>query len=52
MRSKILRCPACGQYTLKERCPLCATLTTSSRPARFSPGDRYGKYRRMLLRKE
>ncbi|MHC1570938.1 MAG: RNA-protein complex protein Nop10 [Methermicoccaceae archaeon] len=50
MRSKILKCPNCGRYTLKELCPLCATATVSSRPARFSPDDRYGRYRRMLLR--
>ncbi|HIH69048.1 RNA-protein complex protein Nop10 [Methermicoccus shengliensis] len=50
MRSKILRCPACGRYTLKEMCPVCGTATASSRPARFSPQDRYGRYRRMLLK--
>ncbi|HOT06060.1 MAG: Ribosome biogenesis protein Nop10 [Methanosaeta sp. PtaB.Bin039] len=48
MRSKILRCPACDSYTLKEICPNCGTATRGTRPARFSPEDRYGKYRRAL----
>jgi H/ACA ribonucleoprotein complex subunit 3 len=45
----ILRlCRGCGRYTLAEKCPACRGATRTPHPARFSPGDRYGKYRRML----
>ncbi len=40
----------CGSYTLKEKCPQCGKDTFIPRPARFSPEDRYGRYRRMLLK--
>jgi H/ACA ribonucleoprotein complex subunit 3 len=49
MRSKILKCMACGRYTLKAVCPLCGAPTVTTRPARFSPDDPYGKYRRALI---
>ncbi|HUI40004.1 MAG TPA: RNA-protein complex protein Nop10 [Methanothrix sp.] len=48
MRSRILRCIACGRYTLKAACPVCSAPTVTTRPARFSPDDPYGKYRRAL----
>ncbi|NYT01837.1 MAG: RNA-protein complex protein Nop10 [Methanosarcinales archaeon] len=48
MRSKILRCSACKAYTLKEICPKCGAQSGTTRPARYSPEDRYGKYRRAL----
>ncbi|MDM7935612.1 MAG: RNA-protein complex protein Nop10 [Methanothrix sp.] len=50
MRSKIRRCRACGRYTLREACPLCDAPTITTRPARFSPEDPYGRYRRALVR--
>ncbi len=42
------KCSGCGRYTLKEQCPDGGADTVSPRPARFSPHDPYGKYRRML----
>ncbi len=42
------KCPACGRYTLKDTCPDCGERTVSPLPPRFSPEDRYGKYRRQL----
>jgi len=44
------KCKACGEYTLKEVCVRCGARTVSPLPPRFSPTDRYGKYRRMLKR--
>jgi H/ACA ribonucleoprotein complex subunit 3 len=41
-------CRGCGRYTLRATCPACGGTTRTPHPARFSPGDRYGKYRRML----
>jgi H/ACA ribonucleoprotein complex subunit 3 len=34
-------------YTLSAVCPVCGNPTASAHPARFSPEDKYGKYRRM-----
>lgn len=49
MTDSILRvCRTCQRYTFRESCPTCHTATRTPHPARFSPGDRWGKYRRML----
>jgi len=48
MRSKILKCTACGQYTLRDECPRCKASTVTTKPARFSPEDPYGRDRRAL----
>ncbi len=49
MTESLLRvCRACGRYTLRSECPACGAGTRTPHPARFSPTDRYGKYRRML----
>jgi len=50
MSESLLRvCTACGRYTLKSRCPACSGATRTPHPARFSPQDRWGRYRRALL---
>ncbi|MDI6886123.1 MAG: RNA-protein complex protein Nop10 [archaeon] len=48
MKSKIRKCEACGEYTLKEVCEKCGRVTKNPLPPRFSPKDPYGKYRRMM----
>ncbi len=48
MRSKIKKCKACDLYTLRDICTLCGGATSPTKPARFSPEDRYGQYRRAL----
>ncbi len=45
---KIHKCPGCGSYTLKGACPKCGSQTNPVGPARYSPEDRYGRYRRMM----
>ncbi len=45
MTNNIRRCPTCSSYGLSEECP-CGSKRTNSRPAKFSPEDHYGKYRR------
>jgi H/ACA ribonucleoprotein complex subunit 3 len=45
---KIRKCANCGAYTLKESCMRCGGATNRIRPAKFSPEDPYGKYRRMM----
>ncbi len=47
---RIKRCNSCGTYTFKEGCPGCGAATTSPHPPKFSPQDKYGKYRRRLKR--
>ncbi|MGA1822921.1 MAG: RNA-protein complex protein Nop10 [Thermoplasmatota archaeon] len=49
MRSRIKRCGICRMYTLKDHCPKCGEPTGNTFPPRYSPADKYGKYRRMAL---
>lgn len=42
----ILKCNKCKKYTLKEYCPDCNTKTISPKPAKFSPEDKWGFWRR------
>jgi H/ACA ribonucleoprotein complex subunit 3 len=44
MAKHILYCSHCGQCTMKERC--CGDKTLSRIPPKYSPEDKYGKYRR------
>ena len=52
MKTVMFKCRACGRYTFENKCPKCGEETTTPIPARFSPEDHYGKYRRRLLREE
>ena len=45
MRWKIRKCPKDFTYTLKDKCPICGSPTIIPHPARFSPVDKYVKYR-------
>lgn len=47
MRWLIRKCPKCGRYTLKEQCSSCGIKTVTPHPHRFSPEDKYVKYRVM-----
>jgi H/ACA ribonucleoprotein complex subunit 3 len=48
VRTLLRRCGSCSVYTLKETCPKCGGATSMPMPARYSPEDRYGRYRRKL----
>jgi len=52
LRSRILRCSSCGRYTLKDACRDCGGPTVNTFPPRYSPEDKYGKYRRMYYSEE
>lgn len=41
-------CKLCQEYTLEEQCLKCNGQTINPNPARFSPDDKYGEYRRKL----
>ncbi len=46
MRSLLRRCTNCGAYTLsKDRCPRCGGSVKVPHPPKFSPEDKYQKYR-------
>jgi H/ACA ribonucleoprotein complex subunit 3 len=47
MRGRIRKCTEDYSYTLSTLCPVCGNPTVSAHPARFSPEDPYGKYRRL-----
>lgn len=50
MRTLLRRCTACARYTMKDSCPACSGVTRVPVPARFSPEDKHGVYRRRLLK--
>jgi H/ACA ribonucleoprotein complex subunit 3 len=43
---KLRKCPNCKKYTLKEICPYCGKKTVSPHPPKYSPQDKFGKFRR------
>ncbi|MHA2434015.1 MAG: RNA-protein complex protein Nop10, partial [Candidatus Thorarchaeota archaeon] len=43
----LYKCTECNYYTLENsRCPKCGSNVKDPTPARFSPQDKYGEYRR------
>ena len=44
----LLRCGACRRYSLKATCAACGKATSRPGPAKYSPQDAYGSYRRRL----
>jgi len=47
----IFKCDNCKKYTMKEICS-CGNKTSSPRPMKFSPIDKFTSYRRMAKTKE
>ena len=45
MRFQLRKCPKCKSYTLKDECKKCEESTKSVNPAKFSPDDKYLRYR-------
>ena len=41
-------CAKCQDYTMQETCPRCGGKAVANAPAKYSPEDRYGEYRRKL----
>ncbi len=44
----MLKCAKCGKYTISEKCPNCRGKTVTVHPARYSPDDKYARYRSPL----
>jgi len=49
---EILKCKKCQKYTMHVNCPICNQKTLQTKPPKFSPIDKYGKYRREAKKKE
>lgn len=47
----ILKCQACGKYTLSETCE-CDGKAIENKPPKYSPEDKYGDYRRKVKEKK
>ena len=45
MKSQIRKCDKCYRYSLKNICTYCKNQTVSCHPAKFSPDDKYLRYR-------
>jgi len=45
VRFQLRRCAECGAYTMRGECPKCGGDTRSAHPAKFSPDDKYVRYR-------
>jgi len=43
---EILKCINCNTYTIKKICPRCNSEAITPKPAKYSPEDKYGKWRR------
>jgi len=52
MKNLLLKCGSCGTYTMMEVCAKCRLPTVIAHPPRFSPDDRYARYRSPLAYKE
>ena len=49
MRWLMRKCVVCGRYTLRrDRCPVCGGEVRVPHPPRFSPEDKYLKYRYLM----
>lgn len=49
MKWLIHKCTVCGRYTLRrDKCPICGGQVKVAHPPRFSPEDKYVKYRYMM----
>ncbi|MGB8132890.1 MAG: RNA-protein complex protein Nop10, partial [Nitrososphaeraceae archaeon] len=45
MKHLIRKCPKCGAYTLKQNCNSCNVSTIDPHPPKYSPDDKYARYR-------
>ena len=45
MKFQLRKCEKCNSYSLKHQCIKCNLDTFSAHPAKFSPDDKYLKYR-------
>ncbi len=46
---KLRKCAKCISYTFKEICYKCDSETENPHPPKYSPEDKFGKYRRAAI---
>ena len=51
MAKHILHCVVCSRYTMKPLC-VCGGKAIEHKPAKYSPEDKYGQYRRAVKQEE
>ncbi len=49
MKTLIMKCPSCGLYSMKIMCPHCGAATVMAIPMKYSPADKFQKYRIKML---
>ena len=47
---KMRKCKLCGEYTFSAACAKCKGKTAPPLPPKFSPEDKYGKWRRKAVK--
>ncbi len=47
MSKHILYCEKCKVYSMELKCPVCNKKTVTRRPAKYSPQDKWGHWRRI-----
>ncbi|HJU34306.1 MAG TPA: RNA-protein complex protein Nop10 [Nitrososphaera sp.] len=45
MKHLVRKCSSCGTYTLRDDCPKCGFATIDPHPPKYSPDDKYVRYR-------
>jgi H/ACA ribonucleoprotein complex subunit 3 len=45
MHFQMRKCTNCKRYTLKEECIICGKDTSTVHPGKYSPDDKYARYR-------
>jgi H/ACA ribonucleoprotein complex subunit 3 len=48
MRNLLFKCQKCSRYTMEAKCPVCGEATKMAAPAKYSPDDKYARYRSPL----
>ena len=49
--NEILKCKECNKYTISKQC-ICGGKAVSPQPPKYSPQDKYAKYRRKAKESE
>ncbi len=48
MKNLLFKCVKCSRYTMDAKCPSCGEPTKMAAPAKYSPDDKYARYRSPL----
>ena len=52
MRNLLFKCTECAKYTMETTCPHCGGEAVMAAPAKYSPDDKYARYRSPLAYQE